>query len=137
MCREGVDQVRNRPRHPGAHEHDIDACEHGAVEGPRGGELDLFQAVDANEPVMPFLREPGLDEAAEDEQFLRRAVGREGHLEYRRVRLPRGAATLEEVAGERPIRHVLIGEVMKSATDVATLIAVLEAASEYEIEGRS
>ena len=45
-----------------AHQHVVHAGEHGAVERRQGGQLDLGEQVDADQAVVPLLREPHLDE---------------------------------------------------------------------------
>ena len=59
----------------GTHEHDIDTCEHRAVQAGEDRKLDLVQEVDPDDAGMALLGEIHLDEVGQDQQPL--AIGRQ------------------------------------------------------------
>ena len=131
--REGAQQLGHLARDAGAHQHVVDAAEHRAEQGGRGGQLDLLEAVDSDDAVVALLGEPDLGEVADHGELLAGPGGVQGELRQRLVRGLRTSATLDEVGVEHPLGHGRAREVGQGAAVVAALVAVLEAAGEHGV----
>ena len=131
--RERAQQLRHLARDAGAHQHVVDAAEHRAEQGRGGGQLDLLEAVDADDAVVALLGQPHLGEVADHGELLAGAHGAEGQLGQRLVGRVGAAAALDEVGVEHPLRHGGAGEVGQRAAVVPALVAVLQAAGEHGI----
>ena len=131
--RQRAQQLGHLARDAGPHEHVVDAAEHRAEQGRGGRELDLLEAVDADDAVVALLREPDLGEVADDGELLAGPGGAQGELGQRLVGGVGTAAALDEVGVDHPLRHGGTGEVGQGPAVVAAHVAVLEAAGEHGI----
>ena len=131
-----VEQVRDVAGDPGAHQHVVDAGQHRAVGGRRGGHLDLLEEVDADQPVVALLREPHLDEVAEDPELLRELRLPQGEPGQRRVRGAGRAPARPEVPGDDALGDLGHRECGERAPDGPVVVAVLQAACQDEVQRR-
>jgi hypothetical protein len=75
-----IEGARNGAGNAGAHEHVIDARQHRAIERGKGGYLDFFEQVDADEAGVVFLGEENFDKVGGDGEFDQcLAAGQGGH----------------------------------------------------------
>ena len=119
---------------PGADQYDVDAREHGPVEGGRGRHLDLLQEVDPDEPVVALLREPHLDESGHRRELEALAVrlGREHRDRLERTSLV--DAAVHEVLGEDPFGDRGLGERRHGAADVTVGVTHLQPAGKDHVD---
>ena len=133
--RERAQQLGHLTRDAGAHEHVVDAGEHRPEDRGRRGELDLLEAVDADDAVVALLGEPHLGEVADDRELLAGLGGVHHQLGHGLVGGVGVAATLDEVGVDHPLRHGPAREVGERPAVVAARVAVLQAAGDHGIHG--
>ena len=89
---QSIEDARHAERNAGAHQHVVDAGQHGAVERGEVRDLDLLEIVDADRIRVALARQPDLDEVGDDAELdqLRRVgdVVQRHRLERLRRALP-------------------------------------------------
>ena len=135
MAGQDVEQPRDLRGDARAHEHVVDAGEHGAVGGGRRGHLHLLEEVHAHQAVVALAREPDLGEVGDHGQLERRLAGPQRQPGAGPVRLAGAPTTLAEVALQHALGHRGHREGGEGAAQVAAGVAVLQPAGEHGVEG--
>lgn len=134
---EAVEGTGNLARDAGAHEHVVDAGQHGAVERGEGADLDLLEQVNADRVAVSAFGEMDLGEVGDDGELGEGAGGLyPGHRDGFEGGVGRFAAGDEE-----GVAHALgdraNGETFEGLVHVAAGIPGLEAAGEDDGEQRA
>ena len=132
--RELVEQVGQVARDAGADEHGVHPREHRAVDGVGHRHLDLLQVVDADQPVVPLLGQPHLDEVGQHRQLLDAAALAQAQPRHRRVRHAGRPSAGPQVTSQDALDDRRHGERGHRATDRPVEVTVLEPPGQHQVQ---
>ena len=121
-------------RDAGTHEYVVHAGEHRAVQGGKVWHLNLGEQIDSDLAIMPFFREPDLDEICQHGQLLALCAHDSPVHRQQLVGHVRRAAAGHEEALEHSCADFWYREVPHRATHVALGVAILKSPSENGVD---
>ena len=130
-----VEQARDLSRDPGAHQHIVNARQHGAIGRGGSGHLDFLQVVDPDKAVVTLLGQVYLDEVAGDRQLGTGRVRAQPQPGNGAERLPVRDPAGHEVPPQHTVGHAGQREFSQRAPDVPPGVAALQPAGQHRVQG--